>query len=154
MKISLEIDIPEYSWVDAPTLYKTPIGDFGDIQEVKEIGRLIEYIQNLGDRHEIIDMDYRVREALCRSWIRERLRFINTEQTIYYFATNLSHFLDGFNKYSGLDFDAYEYKYEVLSNGKKIQFKTFSMMFDTEEEALRHIAKIYTSKKDFKFERV
>lgn len=154
MKLKLEIDVPEYEWVDVPTLYRTPIGEFGDIQEVKEIGWLIEYIQRLSDRHEIINMDSQVRQALCRSWIRERLRFINTEQTIYYFATNLSGFLNDFSKYSGLNFDEYEFKYDVLSNGKKIQFKTFTMLFNTEDEALRHIAKIYTNRDGFAFEKI
>lgn len=37
MKIKLEIDVPEFDWVDVPTLYRTPIGEFGDIVEVKQI---------------------------------------------------------------------------------------------------------------------
>ena len=36
MKIKLEIDVPEFNWVDVPTLYRTPIGEFGDIQEVNQ----------------------------------------------------------------------------------------------------------------------
>ncbi len=49
MKISLEIDVPEFDWIDTPTLYRTPIGEFNDIQEVKEIGYLIEYLQRLDE---------------------------------------------------------------------------------------------------------
>ncbi|EHU1603674.1 hypothetical protein A1Z38_RS14880 [Acinetobacter baumannii] len=154
MKISLEIDVPEYNWVDAPTLYRTPIGEFSDIQEVKEIGRLIEYLQRLDEIKWIINSNHQhVRHPFCRELIRDRLRFI-PENQIYWLGEKLSYFLQHFEKRTGRKFEEYEYTYQVLSNGKKIQFKTFSMMFDTEEEALRHIAKIYTSRSDFKFAKV
>ncbi len=154
MKISLEIDVPEFDWIDTPTLYRTPIGEFNDIQEVKEIGRLIEYLQRLDEIEWIINSNHQhVRHPFCRELIRDRLRFI-PENQIYWFGEKLSYFLQDFEKRTGRKFEEYEYKYQVLSNGKKIQFKTFSMMFDTEEEALRHIAKIYTSRSDFKFAKV
>ncbi|HCQ61615.1 MAG TPA: hypothetical protein DIU50_08450 [Acinetobacter nosocomialis] len=154
MKISLEIDVPEFDWIDTPTLYRTPIGEFSDIQEVKEIGRLIEYLQRLDEIEWIINSNHQhVRHPFCRELVRDQLRFI-PEHLIWHVGEKLSFFLMGFRKMSGENFADYKFKHHVLSNGKKIQFKTFSMMFDTEEEALRHIAKIYTSKKDFKFERV
>lgn len=154
MKISLEIDVPEFDWIDTPTLYRTPIGEFSDIQEVKEIGRLIEYLQRLDEIEWIINSNHQhVRHPFCRELIRDRLRFI-PENQIYWFGEKLSYFLQDFEKRTGSKFEEYEYTYQVLSNGKKIQFKTFSMMFDTEEEALRHIAKIYTSRSDFKFAKV
>ncbi|MDC4306298.1 hypothetical protein NQ624_08580 [Acinetobacter baumannii] len=154
MKISLEIDVPEFDWIDTPTLYRTPIGEFSDIQKVKEIGRLIEYLQRLDEIEWIINSNHQhVRHPFCRELIRDRLRFI-PENQIYWFGEKLSYFLQDFEKRTGRKFEEYEYTYQVLSNGKKIQFKTFSMMFDTEEEALRHIAKIYTSRSDFKFAKV
>lgn len=154
MKISLEIDVPEYSWVDTPTLYRTPIGEFSDLLEVNQIKNLIEYLQRLDEIEWIINSDHQhVRHPFCRELIRDRLRFI-PENLIWHIGEKLSYFLMDFTKMSGQKFKDYKFSHDVLSNGKKIQFKTFSMMFDTEEEALRHIAKIYTSKKDFKFERV
>ncbi|MDC4535376.1 hypothetical protein [Acinetobacter baumannii] len=154
MKISLEIDVPEFDWIDTPTLYRTPIGEFSDIQEVKEIGRLIEYLQRLDEIEWIINSNHQhIRHPFCRELIRDRLRFI-PENQIYWFGEKLSYFLQDFEKRTGHKFEEYEYTYQVLSNGKKIQFKTFSMMFDTEEDALRHIAKIYTSRSDFKFAKV
>lgn len=152
MKIKLEIDVPEFDWVDVPTLYRTPIGEFGDIVEVKQIQHLIEYLQRLGDIEWIINADHQhVRHPFCRELIRDRLRFI-PENQIYYYGEKLSHFLMRFGKMSGYKFSEYKFEAQVLSNGKKIQFKTFSMMFDTEEQALRHIAKIYTNRDGFKFE--
>lgn len=154
MKISLQIDVPEYNWVDTPTLYRTPIGEFGDIQEVKEIERLFGYLQRLDDIDFIINSNHQhVRHPFCRELIRDRLRFI-PENLIWHFGEKLSYFLQQFEERTGYEFSEYKFEHHVLSNGKKIQFKTFSMMFDTEEEALRHIAKIYTSGSDFKFERV
>lgn len=154
MKISLEIDVPEYSWVDTPTLYRTPIGEFGDIQEVKEIERLFGYLQRLDDIKFIINSNHQhVRHPFCRELIRDRLRFI-PENLIWHFGEKLSFFLQQFERRTGYDFNEYKFQYQVLSNGKKIQFKTFSMMFDNEEAALRHIAKIYTSRSDFEFEKV
>ena len=151
MKIKLEIDVPEFDWVDVPTLYSTPIGDFGDIHEVKQIQNLIEYLQRLKDIKWIINSDHQhVRSPLCRELIRDRLRFI-PENLIHYYGESLSHFLMGFGKMTGYDFSEYKFKHRVLSNGKKIQFKTFSMMFDTEDAALRHVAKIYTSRDGFAF---
>lgn len=154
MKISLEIDVPEYSWVDTPTLYRTPIGEFSDLLEVNQIKNLIEYLQRLDEIEWIINSDHQhVRFPFCRELVRDRLRFIH-ENLIWHVGEKLSYFLMDFTKMSGQKFKDYKFSHDVLSNGKKIQFNTFSMMFDTEEEALRHIAKIYTSKKDFKFERV
>lgn len=58
----------------------------------------------------------------------------------------------GFQERTGLSFDEYKLLTLTLSvTGKKIQFKTFSRLFDTEQEALRHIARIYTSKDNFEF---
>lgn len=154
MKIKLEIDVPEFEWVEVPTLYRTPIGEFSDIGEVKQIQHLIEYLQRLGDIEWIINSDHQhVRHPFCRELVRDRLRFI-PENQIYYYGEKLSHFLMGFREMSGYEFSEYKFKHQVLSNGKKIQFKTFSMMFDTEEQALRHIAKIYTSRDGFKFEKI
>lgn len=150
--INLSIPVPEFDWVDTPTLYRTPIGEFGDIHEVKQIQHLIEYLQRLSDIEWIINADHQhVRHPFCRELIRDRLRFI-PENQIWYFGEKLSHFLMRFREMSGDDFSEYKFGYQVLSNGKKIQFKTFSMMFNTEEEALRHIAKIYTSRDGFAYE--
>lgn len=154
MKIKLEIDVPEFEWVDTPTLYSTPIGEFGDILEVREVKDLIEYLQRLDEIEWIINSNHQhVRHPFCRELVRDRLRFI-PENLIWFFGENLSYFLMDFTKRSGLKFSEYKFEYQALSNGKKIQFKTFSMMFDTEEDALRHIAKIYTSNSGFDFVKV
>lgn len=150
-KIVLEIPIPEYEWIDTPTLYRTPLGDFGSIEEVETIRYLIEYLQRLPDRNMIIEADHQhVRHPFCRELVRDRLRFI-PEQNIWHYGEKLSFFLMGFQERTGLSFDEYKFQHTTLSNGKKIQFKTFSRLFDTEQEALRHIARIYTSKDNFEF---
>ncbi len=152
MKIKLEIDVPEYDWVDTPTLYRTPLGETGKLSEVNQIGALIGYLQRLDDIEFIINSNHQhVRHPFCRELVRDRLQFI-PENQIWWVGEKLSHFLMEFREMSGLEFSEYEFKYQVLSNGKKIQFKTFSMMFDTEDDALRHIAAIHVSKKDFKYE--
>ena len=154
MKIKLEIDVPEFDWVDVPTLYRTPIGEFGDLLEVNLVRELIEYLQRLDDIEWIINSDHqRVRHPLCRELVRDRLRFI-PENNIWWVGEKLSHFLMDFSEMSGLNFSEYKFEHQVLSSGKKIQFKTFSMMFNTEDEALRHIAKIYTSRDGFEFEKI
>lgn len=152
MKIKLEINVPEFEWVDVPTLYRTPIGEFSDLLEVNHIRNLIEYLQRLDEIEWIINSNHQhVRHPFCRELVRDRLRFI-PENLIWHFGEQLSHFLMRFGKMSGLSFSEYEFNHQILSNGKKIQFKTFSMMFNTEDEALRHIAKIYTSRDGFDFE--
>ena len=154
MKIKLEIDVPEFSWIDAPTAYWTPIIEVKEKLHVELIKDLIEYLQRLPDGHWIIEADHQhVRHPFCRELVRDRLRFI-PENQIWWVGEKLSYFLMGFREGTGQDFDNYTFRHRVLSNGKKIQFKTFSMMFDTEEEALQHVAKIYTSRDGFKFEKV
>lgn len=154
MKIRLEIDVPEFEWVEAPTLYRTPLGEFSDIQHVKQIQYLIEYLQRIDEIEWIINSNHQhVRHPFCRELVRDRLRFI-PESQIYYYGEKLSHFLMGFREMSGREFSEYKFDHQVLSSGKKIQFKTFSMMFDTEEEALRHIAKIHTSRDNFEFVKI
>lgn len=154
MKIKLEIDVPEFEWVDVPTLYRTPIGEFSDIQHVNQVQHLIEYLQRIDEIEWIINANHQhVRHPFCRELVRDRLRFI-PENLIWYVGEELSHFLMDFREMSGRKFSEYKFEHQVLSNGKKIQFKTFSMMFDTEEQALRHIAKIYTSRDGFKFEKI
>lgn len=149
-KLLLEIPVPEYEWVNVPTLYRTCIGEFEDINHVNQIQYLIEYLQRHEDHLMIIEMEYQMREALCRELVRDRLRFVD-QNNIYYVAQKLSHFLAGFRKGMGYKFDQYEFKPHILSNGKKIQFKTFSMLFNNEEEAHRHIAKIFTSQTNFPY---
>ena len=154
MRIKLEIDVPEFEWVEVPTLYRTPIGEFNDIQHVNLIKNLIEYLQRIDEIEWIINANHQhVRHPFCRELVRDRLRFI-PENQIYYYGEELSHFLMSFREMSGREFSEYKFDHQVLSNGKKIQCKTFSMMFDTEEQALRHIAKIYTSRDGFKFEKI
>lgn len=151
MKIQLEIDVPEYSWVDTPTLYRTPLGEHKNIEHVIAIQDLIEYLQRLDDIEWIINSDHQhVRHPFCRELIRDRLRFI-PENLIWHAGESLSYFLMDFRKMSGYKFSEYKFKHEVLSNGKKIQFKKFSMMFDDEDSALRHIAKNYTSRNGFDY---
>lgn len=153
MKIKLEIDIPEYEWIDTPTLYRTPLGEFGDILEVQQIQYLIEYLQRVKGIEDIINADHQhIRFPWCREVIRDRLRFI-PENQIHYVGEKLAHLLMDHQEYrTGYSFKDYKFSYTVLSNGKKIQFKTFTMMFNSEEEALRHIAKIYIQNIDFKYE--
>lgn len=152
MKIKLEIDVPEFEWVDTPTAYWTPIGEVGEKFHVQLIKDLIEYIQRLPERQWIIESNHQhVRMPLCKSWVEDRLSVFVDKQNSYWWAEKLSHFLMGFQERTGIEFDNYTFKHKVLSNGKKIQFKTFSMMFNTEDEALRHIAKIYTSRDGFEF---
>lgn len=154
MKIKLEIDVPEFNWIEAPTAYWTPIVEVKEKLHVELIKDLIEYLQRLPDIKWIINANHQhVRHPFCRELVRDRLRFI-PENQIWWAGEKLSHFLMGFSKGSGLNFTDYTFKHKVLSNGKKIQFKTFSMLFDTEEEALRHIAKIYTSRDGFDFEKI
>lgn len=154
MKIQLEIEIPDFEWVDTPTLYRTPIGEFSDIFQVNQIKDLIEYLQRLDETKWIINSNHQhVRHPFCRELVRNRLEFI-PENMIWHVAESLSHFLMRFREGTGYDFLNYKFDYKVLSNGKKIKFKDFGMMFDTEEQALRHIAKIYTSKENFYFEKI
>lgn len=151
MQIILTIDVPEYHWVDTPTLYSTMLGDFGDEMHVRAIQSLIEYLQRLKDIDWIINANHQhVRHPFCRELVRDRLKFI-PELHIWHIGEQLSYFLQQFNEGSGLDFAEYKFQAKVLSNGRKIQFKTFNMLFDNEADALRHIAKIHTSKSDFSY---
>lgn len=150
-KLLLEIPVPEYQWVDVPTNYRTCIGDYEDINHVNQIGDLIGYLQRHEDRFAIIEMEYQMRETVCRELVRDRLRFVKENHEIYHTAQKLSHFLAGFKEGIGYKFNDYKFIPHVLSNGKKIQFGTFTILFNTEEEALRHIAKIFTSHTDFPF---
>lgn len=153
MKIKLEIEVPEFNWVNVPKAYWTPIGEVGEKLHVEIIKDLIEYIQRLPERKWIIEANHQhVRMPLCKAWVEDRLSLFVNKTTSHWWAERLSHFLYGFREVSGYDFDKYEFKSRVLSNGRRIKFKTFSMMFDTEDEALRHIAKIHTSRDNFEFE--
>lgn len=149
-KIILEIPVLDYEWIDVPTLYGTFLGDFEDIEHVHLIGDLVKYLQRHEDRQNIIKMDYQLRETLCRELIRNKLYFIQ-ESNVYYTATKLSHFLARFQPQIGYNFDEYKFDYRVLSNGRKIQFKDFTQLFNNEDEALRHIIKIYANKSGIDF---
>lgn len=96
MKLKLEIDVPDFNWVDAPTAYWTPIVEVKEKLHVELIKDLIEYLQRLPDRHWIIEADHQhVRHPFCRELVRDRLRFI-PENQIWWVGEKLSHFLMGF----------------------------------------------------------
>lgn len=152
MKVRVEFEIPELEWVNVPTNYCTPIGEFADIQHVNAIQDLIEYLQRLDEIEWIINANHQhVRHPFCRELVRDRLRFV-PENQIWWMGEQLSHFLMGFRKYSGLKFSEYKFKYLILSNGKKVQIKGFTQLFNTEEEAIRHRVHVCTSGKNFDFE--
>lgn len=149
-KIILEIPIPEYTWVDAPTLYTTCLGEVSEEAHVEQIRSLIGYLKRHEDRHAIINMEYKMRDALCRELVRTHLRFV-PDNLLHHYASQLSGFLSRFQPQVGYDFDKFEFESQILCNGKKIQFKTFSMLFDNEDQAIRHIAKIFTSSSNFHY---
>lgn len=152
MKLKLEIDVPEFNWVEVPTQFRTPLGEVCSMDQVNDIKHLIEYLQRLNEIEWIINSDHQhVRHPYCREIVRDRLRFV-PENQVWHVGEDLSFFLQGFEKRTGLKFDEYKFDFEVLSNGKKVQFKTFSMLFNNEDQAFRHIAKSYTSREGFKFE--
>ena len=37
MKISLEIDVPEFDWIDTPTLYRTPLVSLTTSKKLKKL---------------------------------------------------------------------------------------------------------------------
>lgn len=151
MKLFLEIPVPEYEWIETPILYDTPIGEFGLESEVSAIKSLFEYLQRLPERHVLIESDHQhFRHPFCRELVRNRLPFI-PEQNIWHVAEKLSFFLMEFQESSGLNFDEYKFSYSVLSNGKKVKFKKFNKLFDSEHDLFIHAAKIYTSSQNFDF---
>lgn len=154
MKIKLEIDIPEYDWVDVPVMYGTHLGGYDCYDKVKQIQQLIEYLQRLDDIQNIINSNTQhVRNVFCRAVIAEKLKFIEPNQ-VYYVGEQLSNLLGDFVSSTGLNFHEFDFEdsVQVLSNGKKIKFKHFDMLFNTEHEAFKHIVKIYTSKSDFNYD--
>lgn len=149
--IQLNIVVPEYSWVNVATLYRTPIGEFQTIDAVEEVGRLIAYLQRSKETQAIIKMSSHFRKMICSELIRKYLRLID-EKNIDWYGEALSGFLADFDKkMTGLSFEDYEFKYSILSNGSKIQFKTFSKLFNNEEDAMAHITSIFIQSQDFKY---
>lgn len=151
MKVNIEVEVPEFEWVDAPTLFHTPIGEVGSMDHVDQVKYLIQYLQNLDDIEFIINSNHQhVRHPFCRELVRDRLRFV-PDNLIWHVGESLSHFLMDFREMSGNVFRKYEFKYRTLSNGKKVAFKKFTMMFNTEEEAIRHVIKNHVGRGNFEY---
>lgn len=150
MKALIEVNIPEFNWVEVPVLFNTPIGEVGKIEHVEAIKSLITMLQRQPDRARIINLDYPMLKIFCDGLISNYLTFIEP-QFKYMFSERLMHFLKGFREGVGYIFDDYTFHYEVFSNGKKVQFKEFTMLFDSEDEAIRHAIKLNISQKPFAY---
>ena len=149
-RLVVNVPVRDFEWVDVPTLYGTPIGDFSDLTHVKQIGYLIEYLQKLPEIEWIINSNHQhVRHPYCRELVRQRLDFLD-ENLIWFYGEALSHFLMRFGEMTGLCFSDYKYEYRVISNGKKVRIKGIQKLFDTEDEMYRHQIRIHLSK-DFDF---
>lgn len=152
MKIKLEIDVPEYDWVAVPTLYRTPLGDYDDENHVIQVRVLFKLLQQLDVVVEwlINTDDHHTRESFCVELVR-MLPFIPEEQ-VQHVGEKLGRFLTSFNEKSGLKFKEYEFKPTEVCNGYKVRLKGFDMLFNTTDDALRHITNAYISGSDFKYE--
>lgn len=149
-KLRFEIDVPDYNWVDAPVEYLTPIGTFTDEIHVDLIRDLIEYLQRLSEIKWIIESNHQhVRHPFCCELVRRRLVFVSDMQ-IAAVAEQLSHFLAGFKSSAGYKFSEYEFQFRVLSTGKKLQFSTFTMLFNDEDEAFSYLCRMRTAQDRFK----
>lgn len=140
MKIAVEFEIPEYDWVDAPTLYQTPLGEFSDKDHVDQIGWMIDHLQHMPEIEIkwIIEANHaRIRHRFCKQMVAEHLGFVEPDQ-ITWVAEKLSHFLARFQARTGYEFSEYKYDPKVISSGKKIQFKTFTKLFDDEKSAIHY----------------
>jgi len=154
MKIRLEIDVPEFEWIEVDAKHDTPMGEVCSIEEVERVGDFIEYLKILPDISWVINADHdHIRVPLLCELIKRNLKFIPNELVALY-ADKLGRFLAGFRRGTGYDFKDYSFNPKVLTKKKRIKFESFNMLFDDEESALRHIAKIHVSQKNFEFEKI
>ena len=138
-KVSLDIDLPTIEWVDVPTNYITPLGEVDTQIKVNIIKDLIEYLQRIDGIQMIINSNHQhIRFPFCKSVVKDRIFFLNTDSEIHYRGEELSHFLQRFDEMSGLHFKDYTFKYQVASNGTKCHFVNWAtaMYFNTEHEAI------------------
>lgn len=154
MKINIEVEIPNFSWVDVPVHYHTPIGQVEDESMAENVNDIVRYLQQLPDIDFIVNSDHQhVRTVFCKQLLRERLRGFK-ENLAHFYAENLSYFLQSFENRTGLSFKEYVPSLEPSSSGKKIKFETFSQEFKDEDSAIRHAVGIYVRGRDFKYQEV
>lgn len=150
MKIYIEVEIPEYEWVDTTTEYSTPICNVTTSKDLRSVERFLDLLKRMPDIHNIINLSHDVRCMLCKELVSRNLNFLK-DSYIEYVAINLSNFLSNFKPHTGLKIEDYNFIYEKVNDGKMIKFKNFELMFHTEKEAFKHITKNYLLSKDFKY---
>lgn len=150
MKINIEVEIPEYDWVNTITEYSTPICNVTTKRDLRSVQRFFGYLQRMPDIQNIIALSHDVRCMLCKELVSRNLDFLK-DSYIEYVAINLSNFLSDFKPQTGLKIEDYVFTYDTVNEGKMIKFKSFELMYHTEKEAFKHIAQIYLSSDNFKY---
>lgn len=155
MHIELKVAVPEFEWVNAPTLYETPLGEFKSMFEVNQVEHLINFLRGFKDIQHVIDLNDMLRRLICLSLVTEYLPCV-PENEVAHRTSCLNSFLIKFQTCNGTGIKLIDYKfaYKILCDGRKFKFKNSDLLFNNEVEAIHHLVKNYISDSDYNYKLV
>lgn len=155
-KVTIEVDVGELEWVEAPMVYSTPIGELNHINQVHVFERITDYIKRSKD--DIVNMEHRNRKYFVTGLAEDFGRNIFKDNIeLYYFIDAYDRWLMGFAKGTGYLIENAEFKYTVKCNGKKIKRVDGKALYLNERELVRvaihnHISGISNSDFEYKIQ--
>ena len=114
----ITIDLPEYEYIDKPVQYETSVGVLLDENEIENIKCFFDQLKVCPFINELINSKEHYRKWFIKGMLKDYLNLDNRE---FYIIQTISHILQQYNKYSGLDFNDFQFEYKPSHIGKIIK---------------------------------
>lgn len=114
----ITIDLPEYEYIDTPVQYETSVGVLLDENEIENMKGFFAQLKVCPFINELINSKEHYRKWFIKGMLKDYLHLDNRE---FYIIQNISHILQQYNKYSGLDFNNFQFEYKPSHIGKIIK---------------------------------
>lgn len=120
-KIILEIAIPDFEEIQAPTTWKTEFGEFDNMLDIYAIESTINYFKTSRDASYLINAHSDIRQMVVKSLLERHCNNKTHLSSQHRLVEAISHLIFRFRTGVGYDINEYEFTWVVACEGKKIQ---------------------------------
>lgn len=129
-KIILEIPIPEFVEIQAPSTWKCEFGEFDNMRDIYALESTINYFKNSRDAPYIINAYSDLRQLVIKGLLERHSGGETHLSSNHRLVEAISHFVFRFRDGVGYDIHDYEFKWEPACNGTKISIPDTNYLYD------------------------
>ncbi len=143
-KIILEIPIPEFVEIQAPSTWKCEFGEFDNMRDIYTLESTINYFKNSRDAPYIINAYSDLRQLVIKGLLERHSGGETHLSSNYRLVEAISHFVFRFRDGVGYDIQDYEFKWEPACNGTKISIPGTNYIYDSVDKLVETAVSNYT----------